>query len=244
MKTFVQTDRGEFPKEMYLTYAYGAAKYFGYEVVKFEPDDFTGMKKECPVFCGVNQFPLILKHLGVDYTPLISYPDRVRGYLNRKVELIQLQEAKARVLSGESLFIKPTDENRKSFNGQLVSGEWPKRDFQLFKALERNLEVFVSEPIEFKVEYRVFIHRGKILDSRKYRGDFRLNIDYEIVERAIKDFGGPVAYCLDFGLDSLGRTTLVEVTDANSLGHYGLDPFYFSNMIIDRWNEIVYEQWS
>lgn len=239
MKTFVQTDRGEFPKEMYLTYAYGAAKYFGYEIVKFEPDDFTGMKKECPVFCGVNQFPLVLKHLGVDYMPLTSYPVKLESYLRRKIEIAPLVSVKARVANGETLFVKPRDSDRKYFNGQLIS-EWPNRDFQLFKALQSNLDVFCCEPVEFKVEYRVFIHRGKILDSRKYRGDFRLNIDYEVVEAAIKDFGGPVAYCLDFGLDSLGRTTLVEVTDANSLGHYGLDPIYFSNMIIDRWNQIVY----
>jgi len=241
VKTFVQTDRGEFPKEMYLTYAYGAAKYFGYEIVKFEPDDFTGMSKECPVFCGVYQFPLVLKHLGVNYEPLESYPAALSPHLNRKVERTNIHEAKARVLAGESLFIKPADENRKSFNGQLIKEKWPNRDFQLFKALQDNQEILVCEPLEFLVEYRVFIHNGKILDSRKYRGDFRLNIDYGVVESAIKDFsGGPVAYCLDFGVDSLGRTILVEVTDANSLGHYGLDPFYFTNMIIDRWNEIVY----
>lgn len=243
MKTFVQVERGEFPREMYLTYAYGAAKYFGYEVVKFEPDNFAGMSKECPVFCGVYQFPLVLKYLGVDYKPLPSYPAALSGYLNRKIEKTSLQEAKARVLAGEVLFVKPTDDNRKSFNGQLIKEKWPNRDFQLFKALQSNQEVLICKPLEFLVEYRVFIHNGKILDSRKYRGDFRLNLDYNVVERAIADFGGPVAYCLDFGLDSLGRTTLVEVTDANSLGHYGLDPFYFTNMIIDRWNEIVYGGW-
>ena len=243
MKAFVQTERGEFPKEMYLSFAYGAAKYFGYEIVKFEPDNFDGMSKESPVFCGAFQFPAILKHLGVNYSPLSSYPPKLAQYLNRKVEVAPLASVKERVISGEKLFIKPLDKDRKYFNGQLMNG-WPKRDFQLFKAWQQNLDVFCCEPVEFKVEYRVFVHRGKILDSRKYRGDFRLNIDYDVVERAIKDFGGPVAYCLDFGLDSLGRTTLVEATDANSLGHYGLDPFYFANMIIDRWNEIVYEQWA
>ena len=62
-----------------------------------------------------------------------------------------------------------------------------------------------------------------------------------MVKNAINQFhNAPVAYCLDFGLTSKGDTALVEATDAWSFGHYGLDMLHFTNMVIDRWNEIVY----
>ena len=51
----------------------------------------------------------------------------------------------------------------------------------------------------------------------------------------------PISYSLDVGVDDQGDTLLVEVNDCYALGNYGLDATTYTNMLYDRWKEIVGE---
>ncbi len=241
MKAFVQiqTDN-QFANPNYFE-AWRGFKYLGYDVETFYPHDFYRMNitKETPCFAGVDITKKIFNKLNINHKELESYPSCLDPFLNRNIYILSIGEIKQLIQSGESVFIKPQDKDRKLFEGIVIK---ELKDLDKVNFLIDPYEVYCSDLINFLVEYRVFIHNGKILDSRKYRGNFELNIDYNVVRNAMRSMkNAPVAYCLDFGLTDQGKTALVEVTDSWSMGHYGLDMLHFVNMIIDRWNEIVYK---
>ncbi len=246
MKAFVQvhTD-SEFFNENYYT-AWRAFEWFGYETIKFKqyqaPDNIA---PETPVFASVQQTKMIFQKLGIKHEELESYPTCLDKWLYREIGIDTIANIRNDVCRGKSLFVKPLDKDRKKFDGQLMKTE---KDLILLGGLEDNLSVFVSTPVDFKSEYRVFIHKGEILDVRKYRGDFELPPSRNVLNNMIKRIQAsssnpPAAYCIDVGVCVNERghdyTSLVEVTDAWSFGHYGLSMLDYGNMIIDRWNQIV-----
>lgn len=69
---------------------------------------------------------------------------------------------------------------------------------------EKPTKVFCSEIINFKAEFRCFIRYKKILDIRRYKGDWDKPINLEVVLNAIDDFKTqPKAFALDFGLQKI-----------------------------------------
>lgn len=115
--------------------------------------------------------------------------------------------------------------------------------------------LYVSQVVDFVREYRVFVLRGHILGTHLYResdedtdhGD----LDRSVVEAAVQDLEGStyrtVAYALDFGVvvrrptdtANHGQTLLVEWNDAYALGSYGLPATLYTDMLVERWKEIV-----
>lgn len=237
MKSFVQIDNGEFSNpNMYN--AWRGFGLLGYEVVKFDsgmiPRDIT---KETPVFSGVSTFQRILKNLKINKPQLESYPGILKKFLGRNTTVVQVDYIRKDIQKLGPVFVKPIDSDRKVFNGHVVKES---ADLRHTLFLPDFYPVLISEVKQFDVEYRVFVHKGKILDSRNYKGDFRKNIDYNVVEQAVQIFtDAPVAYCLDFGLTDQNETLLVEVTDATSFGCYGLDSTHYGKMLVDRWEELM-----
>jgi hypothetical protein len=244
MKAFVQihTD-GEFYNENYFN-AWRAFEWMGYKTVRFKqfqsPDDIT---KETPVFASVQQTKMIFNQLGIKHDELVSYPRCLDKYLYRNVGIAPIHEIRQGVCKGESIFVKPLDKNRKKFDGHLLKTE---KDLIYLGGLEDDLQVYISEPINFKSEYRAFILHNEILDVRKYQGDFELVPSRNVINNMIRSLQGhdlaPKAYCLDLGVcvnkNGHDYTALVEVTDAWAFGHYGLPFQDYGKMIIERWNEI------
>lgn len=75
-------------------------------------------------------------------------------------------------------------------------------------------------------------------------------IDITVVREAIEAFEAsgeaPVSYALDFAVhivDNVGETTLntvlIEVTEAYSVGAYGLEPSHYLIFLLARWRQIV-----
>jgi hypothetical protein len=241
MKAFVQIHQDNQYYNPNFFEAWRGFSHLGYEVIPFKIHEVNdiGIKKETPAFASVPMTKQLFRRLGVKWVDLPSYPKELDSYLNRKVYIEKWGKVKKDIELGKTLFIKPLDEHRKHFVGQLVS----ENELILIDKLPDFQHIFVSEPLKFLVEYRVFIRDGNILDARRYTGDFKKLIDFNVVEQAMRDLKSPpVAYCLDFGLDEFGRTSLVEATDAWSFGHYGLDMLHFINMVISRWNEIVFDK--
>lgn len=60
------------------------------------------------------------------------------------------------------------------------------------------------------MKWRCFVHYGKILDIRKYRGDWKVYFDPKVVEEAISKFtSAPNGYTIDFGLTDKGKLKLM-----------------------------------
>jgi hypothetical protein len=238
MKAFVQTKKGEFVNPNDYN-AWRGFQKLGYETIHLDASAIflpKALTKETPVFAGVQGFKKVMKHLKVEKQELPSYPDCLKKFLGREIRTVTLGELRVDINKYGPVFIKPNDEFRKHFNGHVVKESM---DLRYTLYLPDDYEVLASDIVNFDTEYRVFIHKGAILDSRNYKG-FRGAINYDIVEEAIKEFeNAPVAYCLDFGLTKEGKTLLVEVTDANSCGCYGLDCLYYGRMLADRWEELM-----
>ena len=100
--------------------------------------------------------------------------------------------------------------------------------------------VWLSETVDFVSEHRAFCMDGRIVDVRRYCGDWSIAPDRKIVEDALSSWkSAPKAFALDFGATSDGKTLLVEANDATALGHYGLNTEAYSQMIEARWLELV-----
>jgi hypothetical protein len=132
------------------------------------------------------------------------------------------------------VFVKPKVYT-KSFAGRIINSY---KD--LIGLQDTDLEIWCSEVVEFKTEWRCFIRYGEVLDVRQYKGAWDSRIDPGVVYAAVKAFkGAPAAYVLDFGIDAGGTMRLVEVNDGHSLGSYGIGAVSYAKFLSARWAEMT-----
>lgn len=165
----------------------------------------------------------------------IDYPEELRSYLGRRVWTDTIGLIR-RTTEGAGIFIKPRALT-KSFDGKVVRGP---ADFIGFGLEDEALEVWCSEPVSFRTEWRCFVRYGTLYDVRPYKGAWDSRLDLSVVRAAIRDFGSaPAAYALDFGVDDAGVLRLVEVNDGHSLGSYGMGAIAYARFLSARWAEMA-----
>lgn len=222
--------------QYYNINAYLAAQGFralGYEVLSFrEPEEIRDEEPDAICVGGVATVRSRLRKLGFPIPPELEYPPELAPYLNRKIwkaSLSQLaQEEKV------DIFIKPVE--TKLFPGKVI------RHFRDYIGLpqDRALEVWCSEVVNLHTEWRCFVRYNQLWDVRYYRGKWDSRLDVIHVQKAIADFKSqPAAYCLDFGVDALGKYYLVEVNDGHSLGSYGMGAISYAKFLSARWAEMT-----
>jgi hypothetical protein len=156
---------------------------------------------------------------------------------NRESEIITLGEAHQRVANGEKLFIKPVA--IKLFTGLILDG----MQYSSLEKLPEDTKVMAYEvfPHTLVSEWRIYVHRHNIIDSRNYSGDFTLSPDYEYVESVIrenkKDF--PCAYTIDIGVMRTAENVVVEFNDMWAIGNYGMPNDLYLRALKDRYFEIM-----
>lgn len=239
MKAFVQTIKGEFPNINFFT-AYKGFEEIGAHVRKFDYNqDFTNLPldDDSVVYGGIPVVTHTLARLDVPRPIIYSYPPELANFLGRNVLPSTLKEAREKFHKGNNFFIKPQDNATKLFAGHTLTKF---RDLTFTAGFPDQTPVFTSDIIEITTEYRVFIVNGAAISAKHYRGDFTQMIDFDVVREAVKLFtAAPIAYALDFGLTTDGRTILIECNDCTSLGCYGLYPALFANMLTIRWVELL-----
>ncbi len=238
---WIQKKDGEFSNINFLTAYIGLRKFQGYHVNFFEHAEeiLETLTKETVVYAGIPVMEKVFKKLNV--RPNVDYyPSALADWMDRKIFFAKVSDVYERVENGEKLFVKPSYEDKKTFNGTVMTKFI---DLIRMNNLPPDRLVVCSEPIEFVSEYRCFIHRELgVLGCKHYAGDWKKVIDFDLADVCRKAWtDSPIAYSLDLGLTKEGKTLLVECNDALSLGCYGLDPSMFSIMILDRWNEIMKE---
>ena len=185
MQAFVKTTNGKFPNPNFC-YAWKGLTELQYNVTCFEdvdlkdPSFWMSCNRTTPVFAGVIVFDEILEKLGVDYKKIDTYPTILRSYLNRYVEKTTLGEYRKVWDKDEDnrplMFMKPI--KQKQFNGRVMKSIL---DWICMTKFSDDTEVYISEPVNFLTEYRVYIRNGKILLGRNYRGDWTKGIDINVV---------------------------------------------------------------
>ncbi|WP_369827401.1 ATP-grasp domain-containing protein [Flavobacterium sp. AJR] len=165
----------------------------------------------------------------------IDYPQELEKYLGRKVWVSTIEEIFADEKNW-NVFIKPKKDIKK-FAGKVV------KDYKDFIGIVDNdnpTQIWCSEIVNFKTEWRCFIRYGQILDIRQYKGAWDSKLDLSIIENAVKDFkSAPASYALDFGIDENDTMKLVEINDGHSLGTYGISPTNYAKFLSARWSELT-----
>lgn len=166
---------------------------------------------------------------------------------NRPCEIITLGEAHKRVAGGEKLFIKPVE--IKLFTGLVLDG----CIYSCLKNLPDDTKVMAYEPFKYPVvsEWRLYVHNGKIVDSRNYSGDFTLHPSYAYANSVIRElapvnpdapskFKFPCAYTIDIGiLKPHEENVVVELNDLWAIGNYGMPNDLYLRLLTDRYFEIM-----
>lgn len=176
-----------------------------------------------------------LKKLNKPIPINIDYPHELVDFFGRTIWRTTLGRIRNTLAP---TFIKPADEH-KLFTGFVWNGDEESRRRVII--VEDEVEVYAATPIKILSEYRTFILDNEILDCRRYKGDYGLAPNKNIIEAAVNKMknNSPRAYCLDFGITEYDQTVLVEMNEGFSFGTYGLLPDYCARMISARWNEMV-----
>ncbi|RYD88657.1 MAG: DUF4343 domain-containing protein [Sphingobacteriales bacterium] len=176
------------------------------------------------------------EHLGIQLPDEdMSYPESLRGYLGRNIWTSTADEIAADPTKWD-VFIKPKSD-LKRFTGKHIRGI---ADLRNIGDQGRNTPVWVSEPVRFMREWRVFVRYGRIMGIRPYKGDYRVHYDVAVIESAIRDFAGaPAGYAIDFGVTDDGRTLLIEVNEGYSIGAYGLYYTDYAKLLSARWAQLT-----
>lgn len=162
---------------------------------------------------------------------------RVPRNSNRNCEITTLGDAINRILSGETLFVKPVE--IKLFTGAVLN----RANYQYVYDISRDALVMVYQPFSEEIvsEWRLYIHNNKIVDSRNYFGDFKISPNYRYAESIVEDNRSefPCSYTIDIGILENGDNVVVEFNDMWAIGNYGTDNTLYLRMLRDRYFQII-----
>jgi hypothetical protein len=109
--------------------------------------------------------------------------------------------------------------------------------------LPDDTELYVSEPVDFISEFRVYIHRHDIVNCFRYKGSPWYAPRHDTVLEmliSVKNDKMPIAYSIDVGiLKDTKETVLVECNDGFALGNYGVYARKYAEMHRDRWYQMI-----
>ncbi len=180
---------------------------------------------------------------GVDEPEGISYPEPLRPFLGRDVF-----KARAGSVLGR-WFVKPV--RTKVFNGFVFDTRMPRtalsvhdvEQYDAFMAIPERELVWLSDPVEFKSEWRYYVRGKRIVASARYddQPDEAPTPDESVVQQMVAalPFDHPCA--VDAGVLESGQTVLVEVNDAWALGLYGncMPEVEYLDFLAERWASIA-----
>lgn len=168
----------------------------------------------------------------------LDYPSVLSAFLGRVIVRSTVGAVRrGDVPSKGPVFVKPV--RHKQFTGFVYRSE---RDFLRIDAADDSDEVWLSDVVALRSEYRCYIHVHEIIDVRRYAGDFKVMPDFGVLDRMLKATGDaplPLSCCLDIGVTVDGRTILIEANDGFAMGNYGLPARKYAELLRDRWNQIV-----
>lgn len=234
MKIYIHSDKNGIPHNHNLYNAYEGFCKMGFETVMFSTHEKLYESEACDVVVSyVDTVRSRLADFGIT-APEMDYPSSFEKYLGRKIWKTTLNRINS-CPECWNVFVKPVED--KKFTGVVVRSA---ADLIGCGMYNENPEVYCSEILNIKAEWRVFVRYGRILDVRPYKGDWKVHFDPSIIENAVHEFeNAPNGYAIDFGITREGRTVLIEVNDGYSLGCYGLNEILYAKLLSARWAELT-----
>lgn len=207
----------------------------GFELVEVTNFDQLAVAENNICFGSIDFVQKALVKLGFKVPEHNDYPPSLAEFYGRKIYAATIDEIANNPESWD-VFVKPKGQLKK-FTGRHV-----KSTFDLVGCGDRenNVPVWVSEPVRFVSEWRVFVRYREILGVRPYKGDWRGQYDYKVIEAAVKAYeNAPAGYAIDFGLTDKGKLLVVEVNEGYAIGNYGLFYTDYAKLIAARWAEMT-----
>lgn len=226
--------RGDFSNISFYT-GIEAFHNMGFEIIEVENLERLSIARD-NVFLGSIKFIQdSLKKLNVKVPEHSDYPKSLTKYYGRKIS-----ESTINKISSNpdlwNVFVKPKG-HLKKFTGRHIKSTY---DLIGCGDREKDVPIWVSEPVEFISEWRVFVRYNKILGVKSYKGDWRCQYDSKIIEEAVASYtNAPAGYAMDFGRTSKGEFLIIEVNEGYSIGNYGLFYVDYAKLISARWAEMT-----
>lgn len=209
----------------------------GFNVFNVEPGELqtTNIEEENIFLGSIQYIRAALNKLNYAVPEPLDYPLVLRGFLGREV-----WEARIDDIAADSnqwnVFVKPKGVFKK-FTGRVIKST---ADLVGCGDAGENAPVWVSEVVQFVAEWRVFIRYGQVLGVKQYKGNWRAQFHYKVIENAIAAYtDAPAGYALDFGLTRDGEMLLVEASDGFALGSYGLFYIDYAKLLATRWAQVT-----
>lgn len=185
MKVYIQTDQSGIFYNVNAYVAYDGFKQLGWEILKyFSIEEIADSDPETVVVGGIGNVRKRLYQFGIEKpTAEIDYPAELEKYLGRKVWVSTIENL-IKDDKNWNIFIKPKNETKK-FAGKVVNDY---RDFIGLLDQDNPTEIWCSEIVYFKTEWRCFIRYGEILDIRQYKGVWDSKLDLEVIKKCSQRF--------------------------------------------------------
>lgn len=223
----------KYNKDFAFDFCYSAflgAKYYNQKINFFEDSNTIDGSPYNIIIGSVEQSYQWLEKY--NYNIEVLYPTELIPFLNRASEILDIECAHNLKYP---FFIKPFDKI-KAFTGFIANN---KLELNVFSE-QYNGNVIIQEPVDFRSEYRLYIHNHIPIGLKHYSGDYFLYPDKEYMMWCLEESKISYrSYVMDFGVLEDGSTVLVECNDGWSIGNYGLCHLKYYQMLKDRWLQIT-----
>ena len=170
------------------------------------------------------------------------YPDCLKSWLYRDVEAVNANHARWMIEQGSTLFVK--SQNWKQMTGMVCSKTSHHPEFS---AMPSDAMCWISNPVEWLSEYRVYVYQNEIIAISCYEGDESFKLDARVLENAVNALEANNwhdTYAMDWGIIKTPTgellTALVEMNDAWAIGAYdGINYRQYYNFLNRRWQQLV-----
>lgn len=164
-------------------------------------------------------------YLGKHIKPIdISEVDR--KFTGREIQILSYDEMLAYLDRNGPRFIKSATKCK-----EFPAGKYDKNSIESIEKsinyLHKSHKFMVSELIHLLAEWRLFIHKGKILDCKQYMGSWESRFDEAFVKEMVASIPKSIipytSYTVDIGLTDANSTVLIEAHNFISCGLYGFE---------------------
>lgn len=164
-------------------------------------------------------------YLGKHIKPIdISRVDR--KFTEREIQILSYDEMLAYLDRNGPRFIKSATKCK-----EFPAGKYDKNSIESIEKsinyLHKSHKFMVSELIHLLAEWRLFIHKEKILDCKQYMGSWESRFDEAFVKEMVASIPKSIipytSYTVDIGLTDANSIVLIEAHNFISCGLYGFE---------------------
>lgn len=234
MGAYFVTDSKGLINNINVANAYIGFEKMGWETILFNNRVPQPWKPEDMMVATIPTIRDTLRLMGINPPKEMDYPNELKDLYGRRLWEDNLDRY-ANDPASWNTFIKPKEGKR--FDGRVVNSF---KDLIACGSQLESVPIWVSDKVNIVAEWRCFVRYNTIVGARPYKGDWRVQFDYNIPERALALLKTkPAGFSIDIGVTDSGQTIVIELNDGYSLGSYGLSSTEYAKILSARWYEMV-----